>query len=181
MKKVVAKKTKPAAAHANTWIMHEKALKEFERAVSLLQKQNFAEALPHFESVSKEFPQEKELHDRAGIYIRICKNFLDPKTPQPRRPEDYFYHGVIKANDADYDEALKLFDRALQAAPKDEKIHYVMASTLALKGDRKEALEHLKSAIELNETNRVFARNDPDFEPLREDENFQNLIHPEEA
>ena len=71
-------------------------------------------------------------------------------------------------------------ERALQNNPKDEKVHYVLASTLALKGERREALAHLQQAIELNATNRIYARNDPDFEPLRDDENFQNLIHPEE-
>src|SRR2546426_631406 len=73
-----------------------------------------------------------------------------------------------------------IHEKALQANPKDEKVHYVLASTLAAKGDRREALEHLREAIELNATNRIYARNDPDFEPLRDDENFQNLIHPEE-
>jgi tetratricopeptide (TPR) repeat protein len=181
LKKVVAKKTtKSAVAHSNTWIMHDKALKEFERALTHLQKQNYADAQQLFEAVQKEYPQEKELHDRAGIYARICRNLLEPKSSQPRRTEDSFYYGVMKANDAEYDEALKLFDRALQASPKDEKIHYVMASTLALKGDRREALNHLKQAVELNEINRIYARNDPDFEPLRDDETFQNLIHPEE-
>jgi hypothetical protein len=56
----------------------------------------------------------------------------------------------------------------------------VLASTLALKGDRGEAVKHLREAIDLNATNRVYARNDPDFEPIRDDENFQNLIYPEE-
>jgi len=180
VKKVVTKKTKVVAAQTNTWIMHDKALKEFERALAHLQKQNYADAKQQFEAIQKEYPEEKELHDRAGVYARICHNLLEPKSGQPRRPEDAFYFGVMKANDAEYDEALKLFDRALQASPKDEKIHYVMASTLALKGDRREALNHLRQAVELNETNRIYARNDPDFEPLRDDENYQNLIHPEE-
>ena len=182
MKKAAAKKTSktPATAVTNTWMIHEKALKEFERGVGLLQKQSYAEALGHFETIVGSFPQEKELTDRAGVYLRICKNMLEHKDPQPRKPEDFFYHGVIRANEANYDEAARLLEKALQANPKDEKVHYVLASTLAAKGDRREALGHLKEAIELNATNRIYARNDPDVEPLRDDENFQNLIHPEE-
>jgi tetratricopeptide (TPR) repeat protein len=168
MKKAPAKKTTKTPAKiapTNTWMINEKALKEFERGVSLLQKQSYSEALERFQAIVGSFPQEKELTDRANVYLRICRNLLERKEPQPRRPEDFFYHAVI---------------RALQAAPKDEKVHYVLASTLALKGERREALEHLREAIELNTTNRIYARNDPDFEPLRDDENFQNLIHPEE-
>ena len=183
MKKAPAKKTtKPPAktTPTNTWMIHEKALKEFERGVGLLQKQSYSEALERFQAIVDSFPQEKELIDRANVYRKICRNLLDRKDPQPRRPEEFFYYGVIRANEADYEEAVRLLEKALQAAPKDEKVHYVLASTLALKGERREALEHLREAIDLNTTNRIYARNDPDFEPLRDDENFQNLIHPEE-
>ncbi|HEU4401300.1 MAG TPA: tetratricopeptide repeat protein, partial [Candidatus Polarisedimenticolia bacterium] len=124
---------------------------------------------------------ERELLDRAQVYVRICGSLMDRKVAQPRRPEDAFYFGVIKANEGDYEEALKHLEKALQVSPKDEKIHYVLASTLALRGERQEALKHLKDAIDLNATNRIYAGNDPDFEPLREDEEFQNLVHPEEA
>lgn len=182
MKKAAARKSTKAQAPAptNTWMIHDKALKEFGRGVTLLQKHSYAEALEHFQVVVSDFPQEKELIDRAQVYVRICHSMADRREPQPRKPEDFFYYGVIKANEANYDEAVKLLERALQISPKDEKVHYVLASTLAQKGERRQALEHLKEAIELNATNRIHARNDSDFEQLRDDENFQNLIHPEE-
>ena len=170
----------PASAPTNSWMIHEKALKEFERGVQLLQKQSYAEARTHFQTIVDSHGHEKELLDRARAYARICEGLGDRREPQPRRPEDYFYFGVIKANEADYEGAVRFLEKALQATPKDEKVHYVLASTLALKGERREALEHLKTAIELNATNRIYARNDPDFEPLRDDESYQNLIHPEE-
>src|SRR5262249_20036455 len=156
--KAPARKTSRPAATAtttNTWMIHEKALKEFERGMGLLQKQGYAEALEHFQSIVATYPQEKELVDRAGIYLRICQSMLDKKEPQPRSTEDFFYHGVIKASHASYDDAVQLLEKALATTPKDEKVHYVLASTLALKGDRREALDHLKAAIELNATNRI--------------------------
>lgn len=182
MKKAAAKKGTKAgvATPTNTWMIHEKAIKEFERGVSLLQKHSYPEALEHFQAVVTGFPQEKELTDRAQVYVRICNGMADKREPQPRKPEDFFYYGVMKANEANYEDAVKFLERALQTSPKDEKVHYVLASTLAQKGERRQALEHLKEAIELNITNRIHARNDPDFEQLRDDENFQNLIHPEE-
>ena len=183
MKKPARKigKTHAATPAGNSWEIQEKALKELERGMAHLQKQNYAEALERFQSIVDSFPQEKELLDRAAVYIRICKGMIDRKPPQPKKPEDFFYFGVIKANEAEYDEAVTYLSRALETSPKDEKVHYVLASTLALKGDRQEALDHLRKAVELNATNRIYARNDPDFEPLRDDETFQNLIHPEET
>ena len=181
MKKAAKKVVKTAGAPSpNPWMIQEKALKELERGMQHLHRQNYTEALAHFQSLAEDVSHERELVDRAQVYSRICRSMLERKPAAPKKPEDLFYLGVVKANQAEYAEAADLLDRALQANPRDEKIHYVLASTLALKGDRPEALRHLKEAIDLNATNRVYAINDPDFEPIREDEGFQSLIHPEE-
>src|SRR5881296_3848991 len=125
MKKAPAKKitkTPARTAPTNTWMIHEKALKEFERGVTLLQKQSYSEALERFQAIVGSFPQEKELTDRANVYLRICQNVLERKEPQPRKPEDFFYFGVMKANEANYDEAVRHLEKALEANPKDEKV-----------------------------------------------------------
>ena len=184
MKKAPKKVVKTPAAQAaggNTWAIQEKALKELERGLSLLHKQSFAEALPHFQTILDGFPQEKELVDRVQSYARICKSQLERAKPSTAKPEDYFYLGVMKANEANYAEAVEFLDRAIQVNPRDEKAHYVMASTRALRGEREPAIKHLTEAIALNVTNRNYAQNDPDFEPLRGDDDFENLVHPEEA
>jgi tetratricopeptide (TPR) repeat protein len=183
MKKSAAKKTTKTApaVSGNTWDIEDKAIKEMERGVGHLYRQNYAEALERFQSILDAYPSEMELTDRARVYVRICQAMVDRKSPALKKPEDYFYAGVLKANEADYDEAVEHLRKALEASPRDEKVHYVLASTLALKGDRQEALKHLQEAIGLNASNRIHALNDPDFEPLHEDDGFQNLIHPEET
>ena len=179
-KKIV--KTAPVQNTGNTWNIHEKALKELERGVHAIHKQNYSDALTHFQTIIEGFPEEKELLDRTQMYIRVCRSQMDEKkTAAHRKPEEMFYLGVLKANEARYDEAVEFLDRALQANPGDEKVHYVMASTRAQKGEHELALKHLQEAITLNATNRVYAQNDPDFEPIRGDDGFQNLIYPEEA
>ena len=184
MKKATKKivKSQSAPQSGNSWAIQDKALKELERGLHHLYKQSYSEALPHFQAIIEGFPQEKELLDRVGKYARVCRNMLDEKKGTThRKPEDLFYLGVIKANEANYDDAVDFLDRALQSNPKDDKAHYVMASTRALKGERELAIRHLTEAIELNATNRVYAQNDPDFEPIRGEDGFQNLIYPEEA
>jgi tetratricopeptide (TPR) repeat protein len=179
--KRVVKNPTAAAAGGNTWAIQDKALRELERGLSLLHKQSYSEALPHFEAVAEGFPQEKELFDRVQMYARICRNALERAKPAAARPEDYFYLGVMRANEANYAEAVEFLDRALQVNPKDEKAHYVMASTRALRGERDHAIRHLQEAISLNATNRYYAQNDPDFESLRSEDDFENLVHPEEG
>jgi hypothetical protein len=56
-----------------------------------------------------------------------------------------------------------------------------MASTRALKGERDLALKHLQEAIALNTQNRFYAMNDQDFESIRDEEPFENLVYPNEA
>lgn len=184
MKKAPKKVVKPQAAPAaggNSWNIQEKALKEMERGLQQLHKQNYDEALPHFQAILDGFPHEKELVDRVKVYARVCRASIDTRKEKTHKPEEYFYLGVMKANEANFDEAVEYLDRALQVDPRDERSHYVMASTRALRGERDLAIQHLKEAIALNVTNRAYAQNDPDFEPLRTEDEFQNLIHPEEA
>lgn len=184
MKKGTKKVSRSSAAKqptTNTWMIHEKAIKELEKGMNHLHRQHYADALANFKTIVDTYPQEKELQDRAQVYLRICESRLEKKPGQPKRPEDLFYIGVIKANEADYDQAVDYLGKALQANPQDEKIHYVLASTLALKGSREEALKHLRQAVDLNPMNRIHARNDPDFETIRDDDTAQNILYPEEA
>jgi len=183
MKKSTKKVTRPApnAVPTNSWMIQDKALKELERGVNHLHAQQYTEALKSFTAIVDGFPEDKELIDRARVYQRICESRMKGEPEAPKDPSDLFYLGVMRANDADFEGAVGYLEKALQSSPQDEKIHYVLASTLALKGEREPAVNHLKQAIELNTLNRIHARNDPDFEPIRDDDALQNLLYPEEA
>src|SRR2546426_829203 len=76
----------------------------------------------------------------------------------------------------DYEQALGHLDKALKMSPGDDRILYIMASTQALKGDREQALTMLQEAIQINPDNRIHAQQDPDFEPLRDDDAFIDLV-----
>ena len=183
MKKSTKKVTRPGpnAPSTNPWMIQDKALKELERGMQNLHKQEYSEALQNFKTIIDGFPEDKELLDRARIYQQICAARIKPAPETPKDPANLFYLGVMKANEADFDGAVGYLELALQSSPEDEKIHYVLASTLALKGERGPAVDHLKRAIDLNTLNRIHARNDPDFEPIRDDDALQSLLYPEEA
>ncbi len=49
----------------------------------------------------------------------------------------------------------------------------MLAVSHAQRGEHAEAIAHLERAIALNPENRALARQDPDLEPLRDDEAFR--------
>ena len=53
--------------------------------------------------------------------------------------------------------------------------------TLAQAGRTGEAMKRLGKAIELDAQNRILALNDPDFEPVRDEPEFIDLVEPEES
>ncbi|HXU13330.1 MAG TPA: hypothetical protein VN898_15350, partial [Candidatus Binatia bacterium] len=64
MKKPTKKMAKAPVAPApggNTWNIQEKALKEMERGLQALHKQNYDDAVTHFQAIIDGYPQEKEL------------------------------------------------------------------------------------------------------------------------
>lgn len=178
-KKEIKKSKKAGQKAAAALSVHaEQAIHEYEQALVLLRKQQFAEAAEGFKAILKSHPQEKEVADRCRAYLRICERGPGEKVMPLKRVEDYYYQGVLECNRQQYDEALKHLDRALKMNPKDDRVLYVLASTQALKGDREQALAALKEAIDLNAVNRIHAQQDPDFEPLRDDDAFLDLVLP---
>jgi tetratricopeptide (TPR) repeat protein len=73
-------------------------------------------------------------------------------------------------------EAKQYFRQYLDKNPNSDHIYYSLAATFAVKGDTTEAVRHLQKAIELNEENRVFAKNDSDFSSLHGRKEFSDLV-----
>ena len=174
-----ARKVTPAAPRYSE--QYERALKEYERGIHQIQKKNFREAEEIFRSVIEKFPEEKEVCDRSRHCFSICRERLEPTAPRPVSVEDYFHLGVYHLNRADAGSALKQFEKALQIDAKSDLIHYGIASAHALAGDKSRAVAALQEAIRLNEKNRVYAQNDADFDRIRDEHEFIQLVEPEEA
>ena len=173
------RKVAPAAPRYSE--QYERALKEYERGTTLLQKRSFAEAAEVFQSILETFPDEQEICDRSRHYLAICREKLHPKTANPVEVADHFHLGVFHLNRADPDSAIKEFNKALEKDSRSEMIHYGIASAYALAGDKSRAITALQEAIQLNEKNRIYAQNDPDFDSIRDEHEFIQLVEPEEA
>ncbi len=153
----------------------------YEQALELLYQNSYKKARDQFVRLLEKFPTDIEITSRAKTFIRVCDRHLDREQKQPPlTSEDIFNQAVIHHNASRYEEALTTLSQAMKLTrKKKDHIHYAMAAAEICMGNTDQGLKHLKKAIEINEENRFFARNDPDFEPVTQDAAFQQLLHPE--
>jgi len=75
-----------------------------------------------------------------------------------------------------YAEAAAVLRRGLEERPELTGLHHDRACFTALAGNTEEAFEHLALAIEHSPSIREFPRTDPDFDGVRDDPRFVELV-----
>jgi tetratricopeptide (TPR) repeat protein len=75
-----------------------------------------------------------------------------------------------------YAEAADRGRELLNGEPKYPNLLYNLACTESLAGRTIDAIEHLRQAIELTDLARSYAKEDPDFDPIRDEPAFKELI-----
>jgi tetratricopeptide (TPR) repeat protein len=169
----------PAARKAQTLKelsrLAESARKEFDRGVSALQRKKTDEAERHFLELVQKYPEEKELVDRARVYLAVCERQKRAGAPALTEPEDFYYAAVLAKNRGEVSEAIEHLKRAAKKNGGG-KVDFLLACCYAQNGERDTAIEHLKRAIEEDRSNRILARHDSDFDPVRDTPEFQELL-----
>jgi len=160
---------------------YQKALQLYEEALAHLGAREIPAARAAFERILAEHDDEAEVCDRARIYLRFCDR-TDVEAPAaPQGLEQLYLHGVYHANRGEFDQALSYFDQGLSGDPEAEDLLYASAVVLAQGGRPAEAMKRLSRAIAVNSANRILALNDPDFESVRDEPEFIDLVEPEES
>lgn len=152
------------------------AIALYERGVQALQRHNYPAAADHFRLVLERYPDERELVERARLYLRVCERETSRQPPTPKTPEERVYAATVSLNAGDHAVALDHLRRALEQDPDSDHAHYIMAVALNMHGRQDEALEHLRHAVSLNPENRSLARQDPDLDGLRDHEAFRSVL-----
>ncbi len=151
----------------------EAARKEYEKGASALQKKKFEEAEKHFRAVIDEFGDERELADRARLYLAVCERRKKSIKPAGAGDgDDTYYAALLEKNRKNFQGAI---DQLLKSKKSDGRVSYLLACCFAQMNDGEKAVEALARAIGEDESNRSLARRDPDFEPVRETAEFLNL------
>jgi tetratricopeptide (TPR) repeat protein len=78
--------------------------------------------------------------------------------------------------EGDYAAAIDRGRELIEANPQYAVPLYNLACCESLAGRTADALDHLRRAIELSEQFRVYARDDSDFDPIREEPGFRELV-----
>jgi hypothetical protein len=74
------------------------------------------------------------------------------------------------------DEALSMYNRAIEVAPNFATSYYNVSCLYSLKKERAKAIEYLKKAIALDLRYKEKARVDQDFNSLKEEKEFEELV-----
>jgi tetratricopeptide (TPR) repeat protein len=148
----------------------------YERGLEALQRHLFAEAATYFENVLRQYPEEKELHERVRLYLNICQRQAAPRESTPQTQQERLYAATLAINGGRYDQAIFNLRLVRDEDPDNDHALYMLAVAHAQRGEPAEAIAHLERAIALNPENRALAKSDPDLEPLRGDEAFRTAL-----
>jgi tetratricopeptide (TPR) repeat protein len=154
---------------------YPEALARYERGMRALQEHRFGDAADAFRTVLAQYPEEKELADRARQYLAICERQLQ-SAPEPKTLEERLYAATLALNAGDGDTAMRLLGEIVAQDPEHDGALYMLGVAHALRDDPAQALDYLQRAIRRNPDNRSLALQDADLEGLLEDEAIRNAV-----
>src|SRR5205085_12469860 len=114
-------------------------MRTYDEALALFHQQKYAKAKQELEKVLE--GPSKELADRARMHVKIAEQRMKPSHEQnPRTADEHYQRGVAMMNIGRCDDARESLDKARQAAPKADHVHYALAALDCLTGEADSAL-----------------------------------------
>jgi len=152
---------------------YEKALAAYAEAMKEFHKGRFDKAQELLQAFLEKFDTEKELVDRAKIYLQMTREKGKKESVPLKTIDDHIYYSIYKINSGAHEEALKVLEKALEMKEEEGRIYYLLADASILMGKADEAMEYLKKAFQKDKFYRILAQNEIDFEPLWDDKKFK--------
>jgi tetratricopeptide (TPR) repeat protein len=146
---------------------HEEAIECFDKSLQL----NPNEAMP--------WRNKAQTLDRLGRYQEAIKSYEKALEINPNDVNGWNGKGTAFGKLGRYEEAISCYDRALDIYPNYAPALYNRARSKVKKGDIKNGLADLRKAIEINRFWTELARQDKDFDSIRNDERFKAVIRNE--
>jgi Flp pilus assembly protein TadD len=141
-----------------------------------MQRHDFVAAAGNFREVIDKYPEERELGERARLFLQVCERETARRPPSPQTASESVYAATVALNAGNPTAALDHLNKALEQAPNSDHAHYIMAVALTERGEPDRAMVHLRQAITLNPDNRSTAIQDPDLVALRDLDAFRDVL-----
>lgn len=153
------------------------AVELFEKGIKALGKRDYEKAQEHLTALLAAHAEERDVAERARLYLGLCRQKLEKKPAfKPKTLEEHLNYGILLHNRGNFGEALKVLNQAAELQPKNEHVLYCLAASSAQAGDVAATLTSLRAAIEACPASRAQARADSDFDPVRENEEFLEIL-----
>lgn len=157
---------------------------EFTKGVALFRERECQQAFEIFNRIIEEYKDSQyysvvEIQSRSKFYKMLCQGRLNPVKTEGWDDEDYLNDGIFHLNTGNPDKALERFMYLEEKKYSHPNLHYLLSLVHLKKGDNETCLMYLKMAIKEDEFFKVVAYNEPDFEPMFENEEFTEMVEME--
>ena len=155
---------------------YAEAVLTYERAMLALQAKRYRDAAHLLKTVIATYPDEKELLERAQLYLRVCERHLAPLDATPKTPEERVYAATLAINAGDSERAVALLMSAIAQDPANDRAEYMLGVALAIRGNHAAAVTHLERAVALNPETRNLIVKEADLEALHHNDAIVALL-----
>ncbi|HEY9607927.1 tetratricopeptide repeat protein [Allocoleopsis sp.] len=155
----------------------------FNRGLALFNLKRYEESVASFDRVIQLKPDIAEVWLFRGSALGELQRYAEALVCcdraiqlKPELIECWSVRGIMFAKLQQYEEAFAAIEQAIQQKPDNPSGWYGKAGCAALQGNVELAIKNLKWTVELDSKYREVAKTDANFDAIREDERFQQLI-----
>jgi tetratricopeptide (TPR) repeat protein len=148
----------------------------YEQGIRLIQQHDFIRAADLLNRLVAAFSEERELCERARLYLTLCDRQIRPALDEPQSLSERIYAATLALNAGESGRAIGYLDSVRRDDPANDQALYMLATAYAQLGNVQVAILYLRQAIESNPDNRVLARFDPDLADLRAEDTIAALL-----
>ncbi|MBA5851725.1 hypothetical protein H2684_10510 [Clostridium sp. cel8] len=160
----------------------EKLESQYKKAESLFRNKQYAESIKEADSIIKQDKDFYKAYNIKGIALCYSNNFEEGMNNIDKSLELNPEYGYARFNKALAYELYGQYDKALIWYDKDLQIedyvwsYYGKASIYGRRGDVENTVKYLKIALNMAPEIKSIAKNEKDFDPVRNSKSFQDLF-----
>ena len=80
--------------------------------------------------IINDYPEERELAERANLYLTVCDRELHPTVAEPTTLDERLYAATVALNSGDLSIAIEHLNAVATEKPADANVHYMLAVCL---------------------------------------------------